>query len=373
MKIIISGGGTGGHIYPALTLINKIKQNVHDCEFLYIGTDCGMESDIVPKAGIAFKTIDVQGFRRALTVKNIKIMLKSFNSIFKSYQIIKEFKPDVVVGTGGYVCGPVLLAAALMKVPTLIQEQNVIPGITNKILGKFVDAVAVGYQEAKQYFSAKKVFFTGNPIRDEIMTAQKSVALKELGLKEDKFTVVISGGSRGARSINFAMLGVHKYFANNKKIQLLHITGKGDYNTIVDKLKIDLKIDEIDNIVIKPYLYEMPLGVASADLGIFRAGALGIAELMARAVPAILIPYPYAAENHQEYNAKVIENSGAGIVVKDNEVTSGKLIGIIESLFNDQESLLVMKQACVKIGKPNSSQLIADLIIKLAKKERFSC
>lgn len=169
------------------------------------------------------------------------------------------------------------------------------------------------------------------------------------------------------------MLGVHKYFANNKKIQLLHITGKGDYNTIVDKLKIDLKIDEIDNIVIKPYLYEMPLGVASADLGIFRAGALGIAELMARAVPAILIPYPYAAENHQEYNAKVIENSGAGIVVKDNEVTSGKLIGIIESLFNDQESLLVMKQACVKIGKPNSSQLIADLIIKLAKKERFSC
>ena len=247
MKIIISGGGTGGHIYPALTLINKIKQNVHDCEFLYIGTDCGMESDIVPKAGIAFKTIDVQGFRRALTVKNIKIMLKSFNSIFKSYQIIKEFKPDVVVGTGGYVCGPVLLAAALMKVPTLIQEQNVIPGITNKILGKFVDAVAVGYQEAKQYFSAKKVFFTGNPIRDEIMTAQKDVALKELGLKEDKFTVVISGGSRGARSINFAMLGVHKYFANNKKIQLLHITGKGDYNTIVDKLKIDLKLDEIDN------------------------------------------------------------------------------------------------------------------------------
>ena len=330
MKIINSGGGTGGHIYPALTLINKIKQNVPDCEFLYIGTDCGMESDIVPKAGIAFKTIDVQGFRRALTVKNIKIMLKSFNSIFKSYQIIKEFKPDVVVGTGGYVCGPVLLAAALMKVPTLIQEQNVIPGITNKILGKFVDA-------------------------------------------EDKFTVVISGGSRGARSINFAMLGVHKYFANNKKIQLLHITGKGDYNTIVDKLKIDLKIDEIDNIVIKPYLYEMPLGVASADLGIFRAGALGIAELMARAVPAILIPYPYAAENHQEYNAKVIENSGAGIVVKDKEVTSGKLIGIIESLFNDQESLLVMKQACVKIGKPNSSQLIADLIIKLAKKERFSC
>ena len=368
MKIIISGGGTGGHIYPAITLINKIKQNVPDCEFLYVGTALGLEADIVPKENIDFKTIEVQGFRRSLSFKNLKIIFKSLNSVLKSFRIIKSFKPDVVIGTGGYVCGPILLAASLMKIPTLIQEQNVIPGITNKILSKFVDLIAIGYQEAEKYFPKEKVVFTGNPIRDEIMSAQKEIGLKELGLKQNKFTVLISGGSRGARSINFAMLGVHKYFANNEKIQLLHVTGKGDYNTIVDKLKnVNIDLDEVNNIVIKPYLYDMPLGIAVADFAIFRAGALGIAEITARGIPSLLIPYPHAAENHQEYNANIIAQSGAALVVKDDEISSGKIISIIEKISNDSEGLLEMQNASAKIGKPEASQVITDLIIKLAK------
>lgn len=368
MKIIISGGGTGGHIYPAITLINKIRQNVPECEFLYVGTSSGLEADIVPKENIDFKTIEVQGFRRSLSLKNIKIFLKSLRSVLKSYKIIKDFKPDVVIGTGGYVCGPVLMAASLMKIPTLIQEQNVIPGITNKILSKFVDAIAVGYKEAEKYFPKSKVVFTGNPIRDEIMSAQKEKGLQELGLEKDKFTVLIAGGSRGARSLNCAMVGVHKSFANNKKIQLLHITGKDNYNTIVDKLKnINIDHEKVSNIVIKPYLYDMPLAIAVADFAISRAGALGIAELTARGIPSMLVPYPYAAENHQEYNANIIAKNGAAVVVKDADISSGKIISIIEKFSEDNEALIEMKKASIKIGKPNASQVITDLIIKLAK------
>lgn len=368
MRIIVSGGGTGGHIYPAITLIKTIQAMATNCEVLYVGTKRGLEADIIPKEGLAFKTVDIRGFKRKLSLENVKTLFKSAQSILESSKIIKDFKPDVVIGTGGYVCGPVLLAASLMGIPTMIQEQNVIPGITNKILAKFVDKIAVGYQEAGSYFSKNKVVFTGNPIREEVMTAKKTSGIAEFGLDPSKRTILISGGSRGARSINEAMLGVHQHFAKNRSIQLLHVTGKNEYNDIVAKLKNEsIDEDAVGNIMIKPYLYDMPKALAIADLAIFRAGAVGLAELTARGIPSILVPYPYAAENHQEHNAMVMKQRGAALVIRDRELSAPRLIEMIDGLLKSDTKLDAMAKASLALGKPKAAAEIAKLAIELAK------
>ncbi|WP_110953220.1 undecaprenyldiphospho-muramoylpentapeptide beta-N-acetylglucosaminyltransferase [Anaerosinus massiliensis] len=368
MRIIVSGGGTGGHIYPAITLIKTIQSMTDHCEVLYVGTKAGLEADIIPKEGLAFKTVDICGFERKLSVKNVKTIFKSMQSVWTARKIIKEFKPNVVIGTGGYVCGPVLLAASLMKIPTMIQEQNVIPGITNKILAKFVDKIAVGYNEAGQYFSPDKVVFTGNPIRQEVMSADKNAGIYKFELDRKKKTILISGGSRGARSINRAMIAVHKHFSKNSNIQLLHVTGKNEYNDIVTKLqKQGIDTEGIGNIIIKPYLYDMPQALAIADLAIFRAGAVGLAELTARGIPSILIPYPYAAENHQEYNAMIMQKKGAAIVIRDCDLSAECLIHVIDELLENDTKLEHMAKASLALGKPEAASEIAGLAINLAK------
>lgn len=369
MRMIVSGGGTGGHIYPAITLIRTIKEKVKNCEVLYVGTEFGLEADIIPKEKIAFKTIHVKGFARKITAENIKVLCKSIHSVWESKKIIKEFKPDIVIGTGGYVCGPVLLAASLMGIPTMIQEQNVIPGITNKILAKFVRHIAVGYADAQKYFHSDKVIFTGNPVRKEVLTANRETGIEDFALDTKKKTILISGGSRGARSINNAMVDVHAYFAGNKEIQFLHVTGKDEYNGIIEKVRRkSIDIEKVGNIIIKPYLYNMPDAIAVADLAIFRAGAIGLAELTARGIPAILIPYPYAAENHQEHNALAMEKAGAGIMILDKDLTGKKLIDIINNLLQEEGKLSFMAKASKALGKPNAASDIADLAIQMLPK-----
>lgn len=369
MRMIVSGGGTGGHIYPAITLIRMIKEKVKDCEVLYVGTEFGLEADIVPKEKIAFKTIHVKGFARKITTENIKVLCKSIHSIWESKKIIKEFNPDIVIGTGGYVCGPILLAASLMGIPTMIQEQNVIPGITNKILAKFVRHIAVGYADSQKYFHSDKVVFTGNPVRKEVLTASRENGIENFALDVNKKTILISGGSRGARSINNAMIDVHAHFAGNKEIQLLHVTGKDEYNGIIAKLRRkSIDIEKVGNIIIKPYLYNMPDAIAATDLAIFRAGAIGLAELTARGIPAILIPYPYAAENHQEHNALAMQKASAGIMILDKELTGKKLIDIINNLLQEEGKLSFMAKASKALGKPNAASDIADIAIQMLPK-----
>lgn len=363
MRIIMSGGGTGGHIYPAITIIRAIQKQVEGCEVLFIGTQQGLEADIIPKEGFDFRTIDVRGFERRLSVTNVQTIMKTVGSVWHSRKIIRDFKPDVVIGTGGYVCGPVLLAASMMGIPTMIQEQNVIPGITNKILSRFVDKIAVGYGEAKKYFThQEKVFVSGNPIRGEVITATREEGIAALGLDPTKRTILISGGSRGARSINQAMLQVHQHFAGRKDIQLLHVTGQNEYNGIVGNLKQRcIDITKVGNIIIKPYLYNMPQALAVADIAIFRAGAVGLAELTARGIPSILIPYPYAAENHQEFNARVMEQQGAAVVIRDAELNGARLIEVMNELVNSPQKLDAMATASRTLGHPEAAECIAKM------------
>ena len=362
MRIIFSGGGTGGHIYPALTLIDTIKNKLPDTEFLYVGTKKGLESDIVPKTGINFSAMQLEGgLERHFTLENFKRAADAILSIRRAGKIIDDFKPDVVVGTGGYVCGPILLAASLKKIPTLIQEQNAVAGITNKILSKFVTKIAVGSKLALKNFPADKTIYTGNPIRSEVLTAKREDGLSEFNFTANKPVILISGGSRGARSINTAMVDVLKR-AENFNAQFLHVTGKGEYESVKKNLG-----DVPANVKVVPYLYNMPQAMATADLAIFRAGATGLAELTARGVPAILIPYPYAAENHQEFNAMELVKVGAARMILNKDLTAEILSANIDELLKNPDELQKMSAASLSIGKPQAADEISNLILGLTK------
>jgi UDP-N-acetylglucosamine--N-acetylmuramyl-(pentapeptide) pyrophosphoryl-undecaprenol N-acetylglucosamine transferase len=369
MRIIMSGGGTGGHIYPAITIVRELQNKVKSCEVLFIGTQQGLEADIIPKEGINIQFIDICGFERKFSLKNIQTIMKTMGSVWQSQKIIRSFKPDIVIGTGGYVCGPVLLAASLIGIPTMIQEQNVIPGITNKILSRFVDKIALGFAEAGGYFpNQNKVFFSGNPIRQEVVSVKRAESIAALGLDPTKRTILISGGSRGARSINQAMLPVHQFFAGSKEIQVLHVTGQSEYNGIVGNFnQCGIDLTTAGNIIIKPYLYNMPQALAAADLAVFRAGAIGLAELTARGIPSILVPYPYAAENHQEFNARAMEQQGAAVLIRDKELNGEVLIKTINELTSSPQKLEAMAIASKKIGRPEAAESIANMALSLIK------
>ncbi len=369
MKIIVSGGGTGGHIYPAITIIRALQKRIDNLDVLYVGTSAGLEADIVPKEGFPFKTVDLQGFKRSFSPVNILRLFKAITGVIKATGIVRSYKPDVVIGTGGYVCGPILMAASLMGIPTLIQEQNVVPGITNKILSHFVSRIATGAIEANKYFPQDKVTFTGNPIRDEVITIERQPGYGAFGLDPAKKTVLISGGSRGARTINRAMVGVLKHFAGSDKVQFLHATGKGEYDDIMKRIaEAGVILKKHGNIKVFPYLYNMPQAMAVADLAVFRAGATGLAELTARGIPAVLVPYPYAAENHQEFNARAIEKAGAAQVILNSELNSEILISTIEKLLANEQHLQEMAEASHSIGRPEAADTIGDIIMELAEK-----
>lgn len=366
MKIIVSGGGTGGHIYPAITLINELRELCPGAEFLYVGTREGLEADIVPKEGLPFATVDLQGFERHLTVRNLGRAFKAMLAVSKAAKLVRSFRPDVAIGTGGYVCGPILMAASLKGIPTLIQEQNVVPGITNKLLARFVTRVAAGTEEAVRHFPPEKTVFTGNPIRREVLAAGRRQGAEKFGLDPEKPTVLVSGGSRGARVINRAMVDVLAGAALRPDVQFLHVTGKLEYEDIRERLQAAGLSDLPAHIKVKPYLYNMPEALACADLAVFRAGAIGLAELTARGIPAILVPYPYAAENHQEHNARAMEAAGAAKVILNKDLTSEKLGEALSEMLQDKEKLASMAEASRKLGRPEAAVDIAAMVLEIA-------
>lgn len=368
MRIIVSGGGTGGHIYPALTIVRAIQKKIPDAEFLYVGTKDGLEADIVPKEGIPFETVNIQGFKRSLTPENLVRGARAFGGVMKAMGIVRRFRPDVAVGTGGYVCGPILLASSLMRIPTLIQEQNVMPGVTNRLLARFVSCIAMGTKEAAEHFPKGKRVFTGNPIREEVMRARSEDGKEMFGLDPKAKTVLVSGGSRGARSINRAMVGVLAHYAGRDGVQILHVTGKAGYDETMQSLKeTGVDLDAAGNLFVEPYLYNMPQALACADVAVFRAGAIGIAELTARGVPSILVPYPFAAANHQEMNARAIATAGAARMILDRELTAERLLSVLAELLSEDAKLRRMAKAAKKLGRPKAADEIASRVIRLAR------
>lgn len=367
MKVILSGGGTGGHIYPALTIADQIKKLRPEADIIFVGTKQGLEKDIIPRYGYPLRFIEVAGFRRSLSLDTLRSGIKLFTGLYDAYKIISTEKPDLVIGTGGYVCGPVVFMAALRKIPCCIQEQNAMPGVTNKILSRYVRKVFLGYKEAARYFSGNgELEFTGNPIRTEILEHTKENALAELGLDPSKKTVLVSGGSRGAQSINRAMLEAELALSGRSEVQVLHATGEANYAGYM--AEVEKRGGVADNIIIKPYLHNMPVALAAADLAVFRAGAIGLAELMAKGIPSLLVPYPYATANHQEFNARAVEAAGAARMVLDKELTGDKVLEAIEHLLLHSEELDSMREAAKGLGRPQAAETIAKQALALIEK-----
>ncbi len=367
MKVILSGGGTGGHIYPALTIADQIKKLVPEADISFVGTQQGLEKDIIPRYSYPLKFIEVAGFKRSLSFDTLRSAGKLLAGLYDAYKIIKNEKPDLVIGTGGYVCGPIVFMAALHGVPCCIQEQNAMPGVTNRILAHYVRKVFLGYKEAGKYFKGKaELEYTGNPIRSEILQHTREEAIKELGLDPAKKTILVSGGSRGARSINKAMLEAELMLSGRSDVQVLHATGDVNYDAYMTEIKKRGGVE--GNIMIKPYLHNMPVALAAADLAVFRSGAIGLAELMAKGVPSILIPYPYATANHQEFNARAVEAKGAAKVILDKELTGESVLEAVEHLLLHQDELNKMQAAAKDLGRPQAAEVIAREAIALVKK-----
>lgn len=367
MKVILSGGGTGGHIYPALTIADQIKKLCPDADISFVGTRQGLEKDIIPRYGYPLQFIEVAGFKRSLSFDTLRSAGKLFTGLCDAYKIIKEQRPDLVIGTGGYVCGPIVLLAALHNIPCCIQEQNAMPGVTNKILARYVRKVFLGYKEAGKYFHGKaELVYTGNPIRSEILEHTRQEAVKELGLDPEKKTILVSGGSRGARSINQAMMEAELALSGRHEVQVLHATGDVNYEQYMEAVR--KRGGVADNIIIKPYLHNMPVALAAADLAVFRAGAIGLAELTAKGVPAVLVPYPYATANHQEFNARAVEARGAAQVILDKELTGERILEAIEHLLLHEKDLEKMQAAAKALGQPQAAKTIAEQALALARK-----
>lgn len=368
MKYLISGGGTGGHIYPALAIAKEIKNMDKNAEILYVGTAQGLESELVPKEGIDFVPIRVKGMPRRLNKSSFIALKELLIGIRQSDRIIKEFKPDIAIGTGGYVSGPVVYRAAKNKIPSIIHEQNAFPGITNKILSRYVDKIAITFEESTKYFKfPERVILTGNPIRREILNIDKDKAYRDLSVDKNRPLILSFGGSGGQKKLNDAIIEMIKNNQLLDEYQLIHITGKRLYEGFLDELKKDnIKLN--NNIKILPYLYEMPHALNIADLVIASAGAITMAEISAIGVASILIPKGYTAENHQEYNARAFEKAQASMVILEKEL-GGKVLGerIIE-LLKDRAKLEKMAKNSKKLGNIAATSEIVKVIENLLLK-----
>ncbi len=372
MHILFAGGGTAGHINPALAVAGYIKEVEPDTKISYIGTANKLEAKLVPTAGYDFYTIDVAGFQRKLTLKNIVRNIvaveKMFSSSRRARKLLKELKPDVVVGTGGYVSGPVLREAVKLGFKTAIHEQNAYPGITTKALAPNVDRVMLAMPEAERLLNLKrKPIITGNPVRAELTLLSREKARKKLGFDKDVPMILSFGGSLGARPINEAIVGVIKDHNNTGKCYHIHGTGKVGFESTVESL--NKTCGQLANeISVREYIDNMDVCMAAADLVICRAGAITLSELTVCSKPAVLIPSPYVAENHQYHNAMTLKNCGAAEVIEEKDLTAELLAKIVSDLLNDPDRLSKMSECAHNAAISDSNERIYKVITELYTK-----
>ena len=376
MRIIFATGGTGGHINPALAVASKIREEYgSDAEILFIGTADHMESRLVPNAGFDFKTIEISGFVRSMSpsaiARNFKTVRRIFTSSREAEKIISEFKPDVVVGFGGYVSGPVLKKAKSMGIPIAIHEQNAFPGITNKALAKTADVVMLTSEDAKDRMEClHEPVITGLPVRGELLAADRKAAREKLGIPDDKPLILSMGGSLGAEAINNAICGLIANKKDDHDCVFLHAMGQ--YGLWVpDKLKeLGVDIDSRDDITVREYIDDMEVCMPAADLLICRAGASSLYEIRALGKASILIPSPNVAENHQYYNAMELVNNGAAMIIEEKDLTADKLTEMVNDLLADKEKIAETEKNAKKMAILNSTDLIVENILSVIEKNK---
>ena len=360
-KIILSGGGTGGHIYPAIAIANELKSRFPDAEFLFVGAKDRMEMEKVPQAGYKIKGLWITGIERKLTLKNLMFPFKLINSLWNARKIIKQFMPDVAIGTGGFASGPLLQVAASKGIPSLIQEQNSYPGITNKLLSKKVQKICVAYDGLERFFPKNKIIKTGNPVRQDLLDihSKREKAIQHFNLVEDKKTLLVLGGSLGAKAIN-ELLKRELDFLQTQQVQIIWQTGKLYYN--------DYKINgDIKHVQVHQYINNMDYAYAAADFIISRAGAGSVSELCIVGKPVVFVPSPYVAEDHQTKNAKAIVDENAALMIAQEDLIvdfKNKFSQLVASVEKQKE----LSDNIKKLALVNATKEIADEVEKLLKK-----
>lgn len=360
LRVVLAGGGTGGHVFPAIYIAEYLTKHL-GASCIFVGTKKGIENLKVSQAGFVVKHIWISGFKRYFSLSNLLFPFKLLTSSLQSKKELSEFKPDLVIGTGGYVSGPVLRQAVKMHIPTAIQEQNSYPGLTTRLLASKVDCVFIAYEESLKYLkNIKKYKLVGNPVKENIIIKNTTEARKYFGLKKDKTTILIFGGSQGARSINRA---IDKIINNGgiKDVQIIWQTGKLDFEYYSNKYKNCKNV----KLHIVPFIDRMDLAYTISDFAICRAGAMTISELAAAGLPAILIPYPYAAANHQYKNAQTIVQGGGALLVEDKTGMDDLLNTAINNLVDSSEQLEYMKKKILKFHYPDSTKNIAQTLLEL--------
>ena len=360
LKFILSGGGTGGHIYPALAIANKLKERFPEAEFLFVGAQDKMEMQKIPQAGYKIEGLWIAGLQRNFSLINLLFPIKVISSLLKARAIIKKFKPNVVIGTGGFASGPVLQMANLMNIPTVIQEQNSYPGITNKLLSKKANSICVAYENLERFFPKNKIILTGNPVRQDILQidSKQSEAISYFNLDANKKTVLILGGSLGSRRINQLIEKELSFFTSNN-LQVFWQCGTfymQDYK----------RFSEIENVQVVSFIDRMDLIYAAADFIISRAGASSVSELCLVGKPTIFIPSPNVAEDHQTKNAQAVATKNGALIIKESDLDE-KFERQFNKLIHDEKLQLQLSENIKKLGKPNATNDIVNQIIKLIK------
>lgn len=366
MKILIAAAGTGGHINPGIAIANKIKKENSKAEIVFVGTTRGLENDLVPRAGYQLKTIEVYGISRKLSIDNLRKIFKTLKGFKQAKELINEINPNLVIGTGGYICGPIGMVASKKNIPIVIHESNAFPGATTRLLSKKVDKILLGFGEAKEKLpKAKKIVVTGTPtkLRKLKLNEQKKIEIRNnLGLKNEKPIVLIFGGSQGAKKINDIIVDIIKN-KKNKDYQILWAPGKKQFDDIKEEFeKLHININNINGVKIVPYIYNMEEAMSVADLLVSRSGALTITEVSITGIPAIFIPLAIAAENHQEYNAKVLADKGGAEIILEKDLTTEILTSKIDNIIKDEEKMCKMQQVNLNNTQVNVEEKIYNEI-----------
>jgi UDP-N-acetylglucosamine--N-acetylmuramyl-(pentapeptide) pyrophosphoryl-undecaprenol N-acetylglucosamine transferase len=366
MKIIIAGGGTGGHLFPGLALAEELKRRDSKTDVIFVGTERGIEARIIPREGFPIRFLRSEGIVGKSPLQKVRAAARTVLSVIDACGILRAVRPDMVIGVGGYASGAIVLIAAMKSVPTMIHEQNSVPGLTNKMLGKVVQRVCVTYHESLSFFPLGKTFLTGNPIRLKIMKGDREAACRLFSLDKDLFTIFVFGGSSGARSINRVMVDALNHLTDLKeKVQFLHQTGDRDFENIREAYR---KTGVRGTVA--PFIYQMAEAYAAADVVVSRAGATTLAELTALGKPAILVPYPFAAGRHQEFNAVKLREMGAALVMLEGEMTGEGLARNIRELYENKAARLEMAAASRGLGRPDACSRIADIAVSLMKEKQ---
>ncbi len=371
MRVIISAAGTAGHINPGLAIANKIKKEEKDSKIIFIGTTRGLENDLVPRAGYELKTIEVYGLNPKISIENIKKMYRTLKGYGEARKIIKEFNPDIVIGTGGYICGATISYAHSLKIPTMLHESNSFPGKAIKFLAKKTDTILVSFNDAASRIrNGKNIVFTGTPVKikkKNYSESEKEKIIKDTGLNKNKPTVLVFGGSQGAKRINDTMIEIIEK-GQNKEYQVIWATGPKQYDIIKEELETkSILINNIENTKIIPYIYNMEELMNSVDVIVARSGAMTVTEISNLGKPSILVPLPNVSHNHQLYNAQELEKVGAAKIILDQEINGKKLNDEIKNIINNKEQMKKMGENALKISSTDAEEKIYKEIKKLVK------